>query len=810
MVVNFNGRAFLGDCLDSLRAQDYPREQVEVVLVDNASTDGSLEFVRARYPDVRIHANDHNAGFAPAVNQAADDASGEILALINNDAVAERAWLRELVWPLIDHPEIGCTGGLVLDEDGEHIQFAGGAMTFYGMGIELRHGDRFTPEVEDELVAAPSIFVTGSSLATPRELFLRLRGFDRDYFAFYEDVDYGWRLWVTGYEVRFVPRARIRHRMNATVARFSKPTHEYLLERNALYSVFKNYDDTNLGWAFSSSLLLSVRRGLRDKRTLLPDYRIGDFEREIGEPDVSAYTGAHIAALRDVTAHLPELRAKRAFVQQRRRRTDDEITPLFHHPFAPRFSADGFLDDFAAIVHALDVPQKFARRHGILIIPSDPIGDRMSGPAIRAWEMASALSRDHDVIVLSRGERFPPTEDFRVERLHGERLQRLVRWANIVIAQGPVMTRYPQIVNSSVYLVIDLYDPFHIEALEATASAPEEQRWFSSNRHRAVLDIQLRRGDLFLCASEQQRLFWLGHLAAAGRLNPATYDADPQLRQLIEVAPFGLPDAPPEAARGAVKGVVPGIGVDDLLILWGGGIYDWFDPVTVIRAVAKAAVEEPRLRLLFVGTGHPNPDVPAMAAADDARAAAEELGAVGRLVFFNDGWIPYARRGGPLVDADVGVSAHIAHLETELSYRTRMLDYLWARLPIVCTAGDEFAALVAEHDLGEVVEVGDIDGFAAALLRSVAPGRREQVAANIERLVGDFTWERTLDPLLRYASRPRRAPDLIGEHAELAAGARAARTATELVRSFAHVSRGQGIGTATRMALDVVRRRVQR
>ncbi|HEV2787409.1 MAG TPA: hypothetical protein VGV67_13510 [Solirubrobacteraceae bacterium] len=106
--------------------------------------------------------------------------------------------------------------------------------------------------------------------------------------------------------------------------------------------------------------------------------------------------------------------------------------------------------------------------------------------------------------------------------------------------------------------------------------------------------------------------------------------------------------------------------------------------------------------------------------------------------------------------------------------------------------------------------MGDVDGFAAALLRTLAPGRREQIAANIDGIIGGLTWDRALDPLARYAARPRRAPELIGEHAELAAGARAAKSASELVRSFANVSRGQGIGTASRMAWDVVRRRVRR
>src|SRR5438128_997196 len=82
---------------------------------------------------------------------------------------------------------------------------------------------------------------------------------------------------------------------------------------------------------------------------------------------------------------------------------------------------------------------------------------------------------------------------------------------------------------------------------------------------------QLRRGDFFLCASQRQRDFWLGMLAAAGRVNPYTFAADPVLRRLIDVLPFGIPDDAPQRARPAIKGVVPGIGPDDQVVYWGGG-----------------------------------------------------------------------------------------------------------------------------------------------------------------------------------------------------------------------------------------------
>ena len=238
------------------------------------------------------------------------------------------------------------------------------------------------------------------------------------------------------------------------------------------------------------------------------------------------------------------------------------------------------------------------------------------------------------------------------------------------------------------------------------------------------MEEQLARGDFFVCASDKQRDLWLGFLAALGRVNPKTYGDDPTLRRLVDVVPFGLPDAPPVHTRPALRGVVPGIGPDDDVVIWGGGIYDWFDPSTLIRAIDKVRVTRPQVRLYFLGMRHPKPDIGESAAATEARRLADTLGLTGTHVFFNEGWVAYDDRQNYLMEADVGVSLHLEHLETAYSFRTRLLDYLWAGLPVVASAGDGFAEIIAAEGIGTVVPGGDVDAVAQALLGLLSDEQR--------------------------------------------------------------------------------------
>lgn len=403
----------------------------------------------------------------------------------------------------------------------------------------------------------------------------------------------------------------------------------------------------------------------------------------------------------------------------------------------------------------------------ILVITGDPVGEKMAGPAIRAWHIAVELAAEHDVRLVSTNgvtRRDAPFELAAVSHHVPSTMQAHEEWADVIVLQGHALALFPVLERSEKILVVDIYDPIHLEQLEQGRSLPVEQ-WTSQVFDATMsLNHQLALGDFFLCASERQRLFWLGQLAGVGRINPLTYLQDPDLSRLLSVAPFGIPSTEPEHTRAAVKGVIPGIGSDDKLVIWAGGLYNWFDPETLIRSIARLSETHGDVRLLFMGVAHPNPDVPEMDVVGRSRALATELGVLGTHVFFNEQWVEYGDRQNYLLEADAGVSTHFQHIETTFSFRTRILDYLWAGLPIVTTDGDSFGALVAEEDLGAVVPEKDVEALAAALEAVLYDPSRTAVArANVARVREAFRWSRTLAGLVEFCRDPGHAADRSGE-----------------------------------------------
>ena len=401
----------------------------------------------------------------------------------------------------------------------------------------------------------------------------------------------------------------------------------------------------------------------------------------------------------------------------------------------------------------------------VLIITGSALGERMAGPAIRASAMARVLAGDgHDVVLATTASltEGAPSEGYRLASVRpgdDAAFRALEQTSDLIVFQGHAMEQFEALTKTDRVVVVDAYDPMHLEMLEQGREQPRAT-WDMMVRSRvALLNHQLVRADLVLCASDRQRSFYLGQLAALGRISPATYEDDPKLERLIAIAPFGLDDALPQASRPAVRNVVPGIDDGSRLVIWGGGVYSWFDPLLLIRAVYSLRQRRPNAALVFLGTRHPGQEP--MGIVKDTIDLAEELGLMGNGVIFNEEWVPYNERGAFLLEANAGVSTHHTHIETEFSFRTRILDYLWADLPMVVTEGDSFADLVRAEGIGIVVPAGDLDALTDAL-ESVLYDEDfvAQASTRIAAVRERFLWGTTLEPLRRIAREPRRAADV--------------------------------------------------
>ena len=405
-------------------------------------------------------------------------------------------------------------------------------------------------------------------------------------------------------------------------------------------------------------------------------------------------------------------------------------------------------------------------RRSVLVVSSEPVGARMAGPAIRAAELARALASECDVTLAAPAPSEAPDARVRLVEAGMADVEALVATArehDVVVAQELPPSALGRIAGTPTALVVDLYNPIVVEVLEAVAgrSARAARRTQAALVHRTA--ALCAAADLIVCANERQRDLWIGGLALAGLIDLEAYRRDPTLRSLIAVVPFGLPSDPPGDAGGRLRDAFPQIGADDRVLVWGGGLWSWLDPVTPMRAVGllehAGGVGGRSVHLVLMGAGRPGLQATGQGpAVERALEEARRLGLEGRLVHVNSGWVPYEERGAWLAGADLGVSAHHDHLEARYAHRTRILDYLWAGLPVATTAGDALADLVEREGLGRTVAPGDAEAFAAAcadLLGAAGGPARERIAA----VAPSLRWDRVAAPLVVGCSseQPRRA-----------------------------------------------------
>lgn len=346
VIPTLDGKRDLSGCLEALGRQDYPAERLSIVVVDNGSRDGTRELLASDHARVRVVANETNLGFAVATNQGARAANGaKVLVFLNNDVRVEAGFLRELAAP-IARGECAATSAKVLSWDGSKIDHAGGGSNLQGIAIAHGYGEAPGPE---HGYPRRCLFACGGAMAMDAALFHRLGGFDEEYFAYYEDLDLGWRTWIAGGEVHYVPSAVCIHRHSGTSRRFPPEVLRVLQARNPLLTAFKNYGDANLQRLLPAILALHLRRawvmgrmgearGFRVDgtshlhgngwRRLLQRLRPGHGRARVGKLAVS-----DLVAANDLLERFDHWVERRRAVQATRARDDAEIFLLFLKPF---------------------------------------------------------------------------------------------------------------------------------------------------------------------------------------------------------------------------------------------------------------------------------------------------------------------------------------------------------------------------------------------------------------------------------------------------------------------------------------------
>jgi glycosyltransferase involved in cell wall biosynthesis len=403
----------------------------------------------------------------------------------------------------------------------------------------------------------------------------------------------------------------------------------------------------------------------------------------------------------------------------------------------------------------------------LFVLSDDVVGEKMAGPGIRAWEMTKALSRRFEVALAvpeyspgGRGSDFFRNAPFDV-MFYSVRdpsgVKSLAERSRLLLVQGYILSKFPILKKLGRPVIADIYDPFVLENLFV------HQRKITDLRDREAVHLHDLRvfndlvleADHFLCASERQKDLFLGSLLSLNRISPRSLEDRPAIEDFVSVVPFGIAaDEDDETAADGFRRKFPKIAEGDIVLLWGGVISNWFDPISLIRAFAEAIREDRRLKLVFMSTTHPNPRLPVFEVAEEAKRLAAELKLLDDTVFFHDDWVEYKKRASFFRRANIGVSIHELHFETRFSFRTRMLDYIKYGLPVLCTEGDYFAGLVAAEKLGEVVGEKDISGIQRAILALAAdPERRADIKKKMEPLKSAFAWDRVVEPLTRYCEK---------------------------------------------------------
>ncbi len=747
IIVGYNSREWLETCIPSLLQQSYT--PIEILIVDNGSKDDTISWMASTYPQIKFLANEPGQSLAHAINRGAELAPGaKYFLMLNPDLDLEPDAIAQMVAVAETDPLCAAVGAkLRFWWARAFLNGVGNRVGPFSWGTDnaLGHLDLGQYDHWDEL---PSACFAAALINA--NAWKEVGPVDEGFPMYYEDTEWCYRARLLGYKIRLAPDAIVYHAFGGRVPsgevqplspgklqnvvygrlRFAfkiAGDHFPRYIRNYLFEDWVNFSQTLLrrDWKSSRAYLVGWGKLLRHLPALLDLSRSLQSHRVISDDDL-ARTQADMPMTFSWNG-LPELTWDLVANYYTNLMTSGRTRPM------PEFDPSN-------------------RKPHLLIISNDIVDEKMAGPGMRYLEMARTLNSDELTVTLAvPSETKLQIPGLKIVQYWEERpasLRVLVENCDIALISGYMVEKFPFLHTTTRRLVVDLYDPTILENLHYYLEEPIDSQT-ALNRHGvAITNLSLRLGDYFICGNERQRDFWLGLLASNERVNPKNFNADPSLRALIDVVGIGFPNRELRSANKLLRGVHQNIPADAKIVLWGGGIWNWLDPLSLIQAWPKVIQKHPEARLVFLGTRHPNPLVPVHEMAEKAQTLADETGENGKSIIFIE-WVSYQDRETLLDEADIGVSLHPIHVETRYSIRTRVLDYIWARLPVVVTAGDITSEWVAEFKLGEVVPPFNPDAVAAALGHLLDRQKTEWQTA-FDPLIERFHWQEVVEPLRRY------------------------------------------------------------
>lgn len=237
----------------------------------------------------------------------------------------------------------------------------------------------------------------------------------------------------------------------------------------------------------------------------------------------------------------------------------------------------------------------------VLLYSHEYIGSSMAGPGIRYLELAKALSKNHEVTLLTPNTSDISIENVTIHKIEDKILRETLKSTDVLISQLITTKMAFFAKRAGVKIILDAYDPMPIEHLEVFKYHSDAIRKTQNDSMLKIFRFSFLMADAVISGSTKQRDLWMGFLMNLGKITPKAYDEDNSLNHLIDVVPFGMPSTRPKKVG---EGFRKRLGINDQahVILWGGGVWNWFDPLTLIKAISEIAKMRDDVYLIFMGS----------------------------------------------------------------------------------------------------------------------------------------------------------------------------------------------------------------